>query len=148
MEVDKERALNQAKTSCITITELADVLAREKHVPFRTAHQIASGIAQKCSLEKIELNEVPLQTVNEVIAKLSIVTLSQEEWDVIICPVEFVKRRTIQGGPNPNEVRRMGKERKEILFNIEKRLKQEKVQLVKTDAILNKAVQRLMEKAE
>jgi argininosuccinate lyase len=140
MEVDKERALNQAKTSCITITELADVLARKKHVPYRTAHQIASGIAQKCSLEKIELNEVPLQTVNEVIAKLSIVTLSQEEWDVIICPVEFVKRRTIQGGPNPDEVRRMAKKREGIIVGFKEQLAKENTRLVNAEKKLIKAV--------
>jgi argininosuccinate lyase len=144
MEVDKERALNQAKTSCITITELADVLAREKHVPFRTAHQIASGIAQKCSHEKIELNEVPLQTVNEVIAKLSIVTLSQEEWDVITCPVEFVKRRTIQGGPNPDEVRRMASDREKIMDSLKKKLQGEKIRLQAAEIKLEEAMTSLI----
>jgi argininosuccinate lyase len=91
---------------------------------------------------------LPLKTVNEEIGKLSCVLLSEEEWKGVICSREFVNRRNIQGGPNPKEVRRMGKERKEILFDIEKRLNQEKVRLVKTDAILNKAVQRLIEKAE
>jgi argininosuccinate lyase len=148
MEVDKERALNRAKNSCITITELADVLARDKGVPFRLAHQLASSLAIECSSKKLELYELPLKTVNEEIGKLSGVLLSEEEWKGVICPREFVNRRNIQGGPNPKEVRRMGKERKEILFDIEKRLNQEKVRLVKTDAILNKAVQRLIEKAE
>jgi argininosuccinate lyase len=147
MEVNKKRALNQAKTSCITITELADVLAREKHVPFRTAHQIASGIAKKCSLEKIELNEVPLQTVNEVIAKLSIVTLSQEEWDVIICPVEFIKRRKIQGGPNPDEVRRMANIRMKIVTTFEEQFTKEKNRLNDVENKLMKAVKNLSSKA-
>jgi argininosuccinate lyase len=144
MKVDKQRALNQAKTSCITITELADVLAREKQVPFRTAHQIASSIAKKCSLEKVELNEVTIQIVNEEIGKLFNVSLSQEEWKDIICPVEFVKRRKIQGGPNPEEVRRMAKERNEVLYKFTNQLTDEKKRLISVKQNLNKIVNKLI----
>jgi argininosuccinate lyase len=144
MKVDKQRALNQAKTSCITITELADVLAREKQVPFTTAHQIASSIAKKCSLEKVELNEVTIQIVNEEIGKLFNVSLSQEEWKDIICPVEFVKRRKIQGGPNPEEVRRMAKERNEVLYKFTNQLTDEKKRLISVKQNLNKIVNKLI----
>lgn len=140
MEVNKERALIQAKTSCITITELTDVLAREKQVPFRTAHQIASSIAKKCSHEKIELYDFPLEEVNEEITKLSHASLSQEEWERIICPHEFVISRTIQGGPNPTEVRRMSRERKLVLEQLNRRLRGEKIKLVSAEKKLSEAV--------
>jgi argininosuccinate lyase len=146
MEVDKERALNQAKTSCITITELADVLVRDKEVPFRLAHQIASTIAKKCLYEKLELNELSLQTINKEISKLSNVTLNQKEWDSIICPVEFVKRRNIQGGPNPDEVRRMDEERRMVIGAFEKRLQKERDLLRSAETKLTEAVQKLIEK--
>jgi argininosuccinate lyase len=145
MEVDKQRALNQAKTSCITITELADVLAREKQVPFRAAHQIASSIAKKCSHEKTELNGLTLEDINEEITKLSQASLSQEEWDRIICPNEFVNRRTIQGGPNPNEVRRMTRERKLVLEQLDRKLRDEKSRLVSAEKKLSKAVYQLID---
>jgi argininosuccinate lyase len=144
MEVDKQRALNQAKTSCITITELADVLARDKNVPFRTAHQIASSIAKKYSLEKIELNDLTLDEINEEIAKLSQVSLSQVEWDRIICPHGFVKNRIIHGGPNPAEVRRMSKERKLVLEQLDRRFRDEKSRLVSARKKLSEAVFRLI----
>jgi argininosuccinate lyase len=146
MEVDKERALNQAKNSCITITELADVLARDKAVPFRLAHQIASTIAKKCSNEKLELNELSLQTMNKEISKLSNVTLNQKEWESIICPIEFVKRRNIQGGPNPDEVRRINEERKIVIGAFEKRLQKERDLLRSAETKLTEAVQKLIEK--
>jgi argininosuccinate lyase len=144
MEVDKQRALDQAKTSCITITELVDVLARDKNVPFRTAHQIASSIAKKCSHEKIELNDLTLENINEEITKLSQASLSQEEWDRIICPHEFVKSRAIQGGPNPAEVRRMARERKLVLEQLDRKFRDEKSRLVSADKKLSEAVFRLI----
>jgi argininosuccinate lyase len=146
MEVNKEKALTRAKTSCITITELADVLARDKAVPFRLAHQIASTIAKKCSHEKLELNELSLQTINKEISKLSNVTLNQEEWDSIICPIEFVKRRNIQGGPNPDEVRRMDEERKMVIGAFKKRLQKERDLLRSAEKKLTEAVQKLIDK--
>lgn len=145
MEVDKKTALNRAKTSCITITELADVLAREKQVPFRLAHQIASSIAKKCTLEKFELYNLPLLTVNEEIAKLSTVTLNLKEWDSIICPTEFVKRRNIQGGPNPNEVRRITSERRGVIAAFEEQLAKEKINLYDAEKKLKGAVKNLIE---
>jgi argininosuccinate lyase len=144
MEVNKKRALNQAKTSCITITELADVLAREKQVPFHTAHQIASSIAKKCSLEKVELNEVTIQIVNEEIGKLFNVSLSQEEWANIICPIQFVQPRKIQGGPNPEEVRRMANKRNEVLDELTNQLTDEKKRLISVKQNLNKIVNKLI----
>jgi argininosuccinate lyase len=144
MEVDKQRALNQAKTSCITITELADVLARDKNVPFRSAHQIASSIAKKCSQEKFQLNEIPFRTVNEEISNRCNVSLSQEEWDNIICPIEFIKRRNIQGGPNPDEVYRMAKERRNFLSQLETQLTDEKNRLSSAKRKLQEAVEKWM----
>ncbi|MCM3718553.1 argininosuccinate lyase [Fictibacillus phosphorivorans] len=143
MEVNKERALEQAKNSCITITELADVLAREKQVPFRTAHQVASSIAKKCSLKKLELHELSLQTVNEEIGKTCKVSLSQEEWDNIISPIEFVKRRNIQGGPNPEEIRRSSENRKKSISQLELQLKNEKNKLLLAEQKLINAIKKV-----
>jgi argininosuccinate lyase len=145
MEVDKQRALNQAKTSCITITELADVLARDKNVAFRSAHQIASSIAKKCSQEKLQLNEIPSRTVNEEIKKRCNVSLSQEEWNKIICPIAFIKRRNIQGGPNPEEVTRIAEKRKKSISRLELQLKNEKKNLLLAEQKLIKAVKKVMD---
>ncbi|MGD6961085.1 argininosuccinate lyase [Fictibacillus phosphorivorans] len=124
MEVNKDQALSRAQTSCITITELADFLAKEKGVPFRSAHKIASTLAKKCSSEKLELNELPLQTVQQILTTHhQNLTLTQKEWEDIICPIQFVKRRSIQGGPNPDEVRRMLVERKNIVFSYKEQLR-------------------------
>ncbi|MGA4718473.1 argininosuccinate lyase [Fictibacillus nanhaiensis] len=124
MEVNKNLALTRAKTSCITITELADFLAKEKRVPFRAAHKMASTIAKKCASENQELHEMPHQTVQQILmTHHQNLTLTQKEWEHIICPIQFVKRRSIQGGPNPDEVRRMAVERENIVYSCKEELK-------------------------
>ncbi|WP_098444716.1 hypothetical protein [Bacillus sp. es.036] len=87
----------QAKTNTITITitELADVLARDYDVPFRKAHQISSFVSKKANEEKKELDEVSLSEVNEWIG---VVQLSEEDWNNICDPSKFIERRSVTGG--------------------------------------------------
>ncbi|KZE64201.1 argininosuccinate lyase [Fictibacillus phosphorivorans] len=144
MEVNKETALKRAKTSCITITELAEFLAKDKNVPFRTAHQIARSIAKNCSKQNTELYELPIQTVNEIIQNQQNVSLTQKEWNEIICPAEFVERRSIQGGPNPDEVRRMATMRKQRLLQISNKLNDELNRLSSSEQSLSETVKRMI----
>lgn len=146
MEVNKDRALARAKTSCITITELADFLAKEKSIPFRTAHKIASNIAKKCSSEKLELNELPLQTVQQILtAHHQHLTLTQKEWEDIICPIQFLKRRSIQGGPNPDEVRRMAGKRHTVINDLVKCLEKRKMNQTLAEKKLQCAIRSLID---
>ncbi len=146
MEVNKDQALARAQTSCITITELADFLSKEKGVPFRGAHKIASTIAKKCSSEKLELNELPLQTVHQILSSHhQHLSLTQKEWEGIICPIQFVKRRSIQGGPNPDEVRRMAGERYTVINDRVKRLEERKTNQTIAENMLQCAIRSLIE---
>ncbi|MED1862488.1 argininosuccinate lyase [Fictibacillus nanhaiensis] len=146
MEVNKDLALARAKTSCITITELADFLAKEKGVPFRKAHNIASTIAKKCSSDKLELPDLSLQTVQQILTTHhQHLNLTQKEWEDIICPIQFVKRRSIQGGPNPDEVRRMAKERRIVINDLVKRLKERKTSQTLAEYKLQCAIRSLIE---
>lgn len=106
---NKDRALRQARENMITITELADVLARDYGVSFRRAHHKASLIAREADLQKKELYEIPLETVN---GWLGDVKLTAEDWNAIADPVAFVERRCITGGPAPDVVRGMIQRRK------------------------------------
>lgn len=109
MDFNKERAYQQARENMITITELADVLTRSYEVPFRTAHKKASIIANLADKEKKELYEIPLSTVNEWLENI---TLKSEDWASIIDPKQFIERRKITGGTNPQVVLDMIKRRK------------------------------------
>lgn len=104
MEFDKVRAHQQARENMITITELADVLARDYDVSFRQAHGKAALVANNATALKKELYELPVDTVNEW---LKDVTLSEADWQGIVDPAIFIQRRSITGGPNPDTVREM-----------------------------------------
>ncbi|WP_085992991.1 argininosuccinate lyase [Oceanobacillus senegalensis] len=104
MEFNKDRAYQQARENMITITELADVLARDYGVSFRKAHSKASVIAKNADAEGKQLYDIPVNQVNEWLGD---VKLSYEDWTKIVDPTCFVERRNITGGPNPEVVRGM-----------------------------------------
>ncbi|MFC3883016.1 argininosuccinate lyase [Bacillus songklensis] len=107
MTVNKALLRKRAKTSCITITELADVLARDKDVPFRAAHKMAGLIAKQCVNLQKELYELKVNEVNSLLSSVLPVSLTAKEWEGVVCPETFVQRRRIQGGPSYQEVQRM-----------------------------------------
>lgn len=109
MDFNRERAYQQARENMITITELADVLARDYGVSFRKAHQKASSIAIKADQAEKELYEISLPQINEW---LEDVNLTSKDWEAIIDPRCFVERRKVTGGPNSDVVRKMIEERK------------------------------------
>ncbi|MFC3039849.1 argininosuccinate lyase [Virgibacillus xinjiangensis] len=112
LDFDKERAQQQARENMITITELADVLARDYSLSFRKAHHKASIIAKQADEKRMELYELPLSLVNQW---LDDIQLAEEDWQAIIDPKAFVRRRSITGGPNPDVVREMIHRRKQQL---------------------------------
>lgn len=109
LNFNKDRAHQQAKENMITVTELADVLARDYGVPFRKAHKKASIIAKRANEENKELYQIPLSTVNEWLGN---VQLESNDWESIIDPKQFVERRKVTGGTNPKVVLEMIQRRK------------------------------------
>ncbi len=110
MEFNRERAFQQARENMITITELADVLARDYGFSFRKAHHHASIIAQKADAAESELYEIPVDTVNKW---LEGVQLKDEDWREIVDPSYFVEKRRVMGGPNQELVKEMIRKRKQ-----------------------------------
>ncbi|MGY0691966.1 argininosuccinate lyase [Virgibacillus sp. FSP13] len=109
IDFNKNRAHQQARENMITITELADVLARDYGVSFRKAHHKASMIAKEADNWGKELYEIPLLQINELLGE---VELTAKDWQDIIDPVCFVERRNVTGGPNYDVVRDMIERRK------------------------------------
>ncbi|MTW88242.1 argininosuccinate lyase [Virgibacillus dakarensis] len=112
MDFDKERAYQQARENMITITELADVLARDYQISFRKAHQKASVVAKKADKENKQLYQISLHEINDWLGD---VALTAKDWQEITDPICFVERRNITGGTNPETVKGMIKKRKGTL---------------------------------
>ncbi|WP_175615760.1 argininosuccinate lyase [Piscibacillus halophilus] len=104
IDFDKERAYSEAKKNMITITELADVLARDYGVPFRNAHKAASLVSKYASNQGLELYELKVEQINNLLEGIEI---DQKDWEAIIDPRTFVERRKITGGTNPDIVKEM-----------------------------------------
>lgn len=108
-EVNTEKLRERAEASFATITELADTLVRTDKLSFRTAHQIASLVVKNAMVKGISTQVVTLTLVNEaansVIGKP--LSLNEEILRQALDPDYFVQVRSLPGGPNPDEVRRM-----------------------------------------
>ena len=138
LRVNKDHLKKMTETMCITITELADTLAREHHVPFRKAHQIASYLSRETIKAKMELKDWKIRDINHMIKEFGDIMLTSEQWERIISPEYFVQIRKIQGGPNPEEVRRMIQNRKVDWTTRISRLQQIKEQLrIKKEQLVN-----------
>lgn len=109
MEFNKKRAYQQARENMITITELADVLARDYGISFRKAHQMASKVSKKAIEKGKELYEIDVKQLNDW---LDGVQITEEDWEGVINPKYFIQRRKVTGGTNPQVVKQMIANRK------------------------------------
>lgn len=99
---DVAKLESRAGEGWITVTELADTLARDKGLAFRSAHAIASRLVS-------EARRTPDRPLPDVLRDVSRdVTGTAIEYDAaalarILSPHHFVAVRTTPGGPAPSE---------------------------------------------
>lgn len=106
---NKDKLRERTEASFATITELADTLVRTDQLSFRTAHQIASLVVKNAMVKGFAAQEVTLALVQEA-ANAAIgkaLLLNEEMLRQALNPDHFVQVRSLPGGPNPDEVRRM-----------------------------------------
>jgi argininosuccinate lyase len=100
VELMRERAA----TGWVTVTELADTLAREHGLPFRTAHAIASSVVSASEGSAAE-------SIVDLIARASgqltgeEIQMSAEAIARVLTPEHFVAVRRTLGGPAPEIVK-------------------------------------------
>ena len=101
-ELNVERMAQRASEGQITVTELADTLARDRGIPFRSAHGIATAFVRARA-------EAPQGTAVDVLRAASTEVLgapidfSTEELNEALSPKHFVEIRRTPGGPAPAE---------------------------------------------
>jgi argininosuccinate lyase len=102
---DTARMAERASQGWITLTELADTLARDHGVPFRTAHAIASALVTRARSGAGGTSGETLREVAAEIAGRSIV-VDDVALARILSPIHFVEIRSTPGGPAPAETAR------------------------------------------
>ncbi|RAP44892.1 MAG: argininosuccinate lyase [Methanosphaera sp. rholeuAM6] len=106
LTVNKERTAELAGANFATATELADVMVREKNLPFRTAHQIVGRIVSDAISEGIGTSDIDNDYVDRVAVEITGEKLGLGE-DLVrqaLDPLLNVKSRTVKGGCAPSAV--------------------------------------------
>ena len=101
LEFDTARMAARAAEGWITVTELADTLARDYAVPFRAGHAIASRLVDRAPRPGQPLSPVLRDVSREVLGRE--VEIDEATLARILSPEHFVEVRTTHGGPAPSE---------------------------------------------
>jgi argininosuccinate lyase len=101
---DTIRMAERASQGWITVTELADTLARDYGVPFKAGHAIASRIVATGA----PAGSTPIAALREASAEVLDRPLELDEATLarILSPRHFVEVRKTSGGPAPSETGR------------------------------------------
>jgi argininosuccinate lyase len=104
-QFDRARLAARAELGWITVTELADTLARDHGVPFKTSHSIAVTFVAACDAR-------PSAPRSRVLRDVSVAVLGRPiEYDepaltLLLSARHFIDVRTTPGGPAPSETAR------------------------------------------
>ena len=111
---DRGRLAARAAEGWITVTELADTLARDHGVPFKTSHAIASRFVAACAERPADAKATVLRDVSASLLE-SPVVLDEAALEHVLSPRNFVEVRTTHGGPAPAVTTRAIDESRDIL---------------------------------
>jgi argininosuccinate lyase len=95
----------RAEEGWITATELADTLARDRGVPFKAAHRVASRFVTECDRRPEAPRSGILREVSAAVLGQAI-EYDEPSLDEILSARHFVNVRTTPGGPAPAETAR------------------------------------------
>lgn len=106
-EFKQERGKELAQGNFSTATELADLMVKEKNLPFRIAHQIVGRTVTKALDNGIKPKEIDTQFLDEISLELigKPLKLNEELVKKALDPYNVIKTRKIIGGPSPEVVK-------------------------------------------
>lgn len=104
--VNKERAAELTKSNFATATELADILVREKNMPFRTAHKIVGRMVTEALENKVSIDNIDSKFLDNVASEVTgkSLDLDDELIKKALDPYENIKARKATGGSSPKTV--------------------------------------------
>jgi argininosuccinate lyase len=102
-ELDVRRLEARASEDWITLTELADTIARERQIAFRTAHEIAGSFMKQMQERSHEPAASVLADVSSGLPGGPVV-LTAQRLEEILSPRHFIAVRRTPGGPAPEQV--------------------------------------------
>ena len=98
---DRDKLAGRAEEGWITVTELADTLARDHGVPFKASHAVAAKFVEGCTMRPAAARvDVLREATTTVLGRA--VELSAEELARTLSARNFVDVRRTPGGPSPS----------------------------------------------
>ncbi len=118
VKVNKERCLKLAKSNFATATDLADIMVREKNIPFRTAHKIVGRLVSHALDQNLKPAQISTAVLDQIAQELTGEKLDLDEKLIqkVLDPLENVKSRQVPGGPSPEQVQEAAKHLKQFIF--------------------------------
>ena len=106
VEFKTERCAELAGKNFATATDLADIMVREKQIPFRTAHKIVGRIVNEATANEMAEEDITSEFIDNIAVDLGFdkLGLSDDLIQRALNPVENVKIRAVPGGPAPEMV--------------------------------------------
>ncbi|HTX60906.1 MAG TPA: argininosuccinate lyase [Methanobacterium sp.] len=103
---NKKRGLELAKVNFSTATELADLMVKEKQIPFRVAHQIVGRTVSDAIESGLKPSEITTEFIDTVARELTgyDLTLDKDLLKSALDPEEVIRTRKVIGGPAPEMV--------------------------------------------
>ncbi|TDZ48318.1 Argininosuccinate lyase [Colletotrichum trifolii] len=114
--VDGGRSLEELDLDWTASQELADVLMRERKVPFRVGHHFASQVVTHAKKHDLRPSSFPYAEAKRIfeetlehaeLEKDGLAFLSEDEFRSALDPAGIINRRATSGGPQPDEMQRM-----------------------------------------
>ncbi|MEM3437684.1 MAG: argininosuccinate lyase [Nitrososphaerales archaeon] len=147
VKFNEKRLLELVKSGMSIATELADTLVREQKISFRTSHRIVGMLVKKALNEGKSLEQAIKEDLSDIIKENTGKSMSipEEILRKILNPIENVKMRSVKGGPSPNEVLRMVKERWKALEKDDELIMKKRESLKSADEKFSKEIISLKE---
>jgi argininosuccinate lyase len=104
---NKEKGVELAEANFSTATELADLMVKEKNLPFRVAHQIVGRTVSKAIEDGLKPSDITPEYIDAVASELTDENLKLDKKLVknALDPQQVVRTRKVTGGPAPEMVK-------------------------------------------
>ena len=102
-----ERGMELAMANFSTATELADLMVREKNLPFRIAHQIVGRTVTEAIRQEIRPEDIDSKFLDKIAVEINgrPLEIVDELIENALNPYEIIKTRNVMGGPSPKAVK-------------------------------------------
>lgn len=109
LKINRELMLKRAAEDFSTATELADLLVREKDLPFRTSHTIVGHAVASAIDQGVRADGITAEMIERAAVEVSgePVTLTPDQVELALDPVKNLAGKKASGSPSGPETRRL-----------------------------------------